>query len=81
MCAAVGSQHDYERKSKRAADITDVLIVSVALAEVLLEDNGDLTRCAGINAFASLNLTPDDLRAILKHTEHTLGALRGALGC
>jgi len=81
MCEAVGSQHDYERKSKRAADITDVLIVSVALAEVLLEDNGDLTRCAGINAFASLNVTPDDLRAILKHTEHTLGTLRGALGC
>jgi HD-like signal output (HDOD) protein len=81
MCEAVGSQHDYERKSKRAADITDVLIASVALADALLEDNGDLTRCAGINAFASLKLAPADLRAILKHTEHRLGSLRGALGC
>jgi HD-like signal output (HDOD) protein len=81
MCEAVGSQHDYERKSKRAADITDVLIASVALADALLEHSGDLTRCAGINAFDSLNLAPDDLRAILKHTEHTLDALRGALGC
>ena len=81
MCEAVGSQNDHARKSKRAADITDVLIASVALADALLERNGDLTRCASINAFASLDLSSDDLIAILKHTEHTLGSLRDALGC
>jgi len=81
VCDAVGSQNDYARKSKRAADITEVLIASVALAEALLERKGDLTRCASINAFASLGLTTDDLNAILRHTEHTLGSLRDALGC
>lgn len=81
MCEAVGNQNDYERKSNRAADITDVLIASVALADALRERNGDLTPCASINAFASLNLGADDLRAILRHTEHTLGALRDSLGC
>ncbi len=81
MCEAVGSQHEYDRKSKRAADITDVVIASVALAEALLEHQGDLTRCASINAFASLHLSRDDLVAILRHTDHTLGSLRDALGC
>jgi HD-like signal output (HDOD) protein len=81
VCDAVGSQNEHERHSKRAADITDVLIASVALGRALLEHNGDLTPCAGIHAFASLGLKPDDLTAILKHTEHTLDALRDSLGC
>jgi len=81
MCEAIGSQNDHERKSKRAPDITDVLIASVALADALLEHKGDLARCSAINAFASLGLGPDDLTAILKHTEHTLGSLRDTLGC
>ncbi len=65
-------------RSKCAPDITDVLI---ALADALLERNGDLARCASINAFASLGLSAEESRAILKHTEHTLGSLRDALGC
>jgi HD-like signal output (HDOD) protein len=81
MCDAVGSQNDYDHKSKRAADITDVVIASVALADALLEHQGDLSRCASINAFASLRLVRDDLVAILRHTEHTLGSLRDVLGC
>jgi HD-like signal output (HDOD) protein len=81
LCEAVGCQLDYARKSKRAADITDVLIASVALADALLEHKGDLSRCANINAFGALGLSTDDLSAILRHTEHTLGSLRDALGC
>ena len=81
MCEAVGSQHEYDRKPKRAADITDVVIAGVALADALLEHQGDLTRCSSITAFASLRLSRDDLVAILRHTEHTLGSLRDALGC
>src|SRR5271165_2240994 len=81
MCEAVGGQNDHGRKSKRAPDITDVLIASVALADALLQRNGDLTRCASINAFASLGLSSEDSSAILRHTVHTLGALRDALGC
>ena len=80
MCEAVGQQHDYERKSKRRADITDVLIASVLLADALLERQGDLARCAGVNAIAALGFREEDLRAILRHTEHTLASLRETLG-
>ncbi len=81
MCDAVGTQRDYGRQSKRAGDIADVLVASVALAEALLEREGNLAACDGIQAFASLRLTPADSAAILRHTEHTLGSLRAAQGC
>jgi len=81
MCEAVGSQNDYARKSKRGADITDVVIASVLLAGAALERGGDITPLAGVNAFASLNLSPSELTAILKHTEHSLDSLRDTLGC
>jgi HD-like signal output (HDOD) protein len=80
MCEAVGNQNCYARKSKRAADITDVLVASVILADALLERGGDLTRCAGVQAFASLALGEQELGAILRHTEHALESLRDALG-
>jgi HD-like signal output (HDOD) protein len=78
---AIGRQHDYQRSSNRAADITDVVIASVVLAEALLENNGDLTRRAGVTAFERLGLGPKDLAATLKHTEYRLVSLRETLGC
>jgi HD-like signal output (HDOD) protein len=79
MCEAVGRQHDYAHRSKRAADITDVVIASVLLADALIERGGDLTRCAGVLAFTALDLIPPDLEALLRHTEYTLASLRDAL--
>lgn len=79
-CQAVGSQNDHERKSRRKPDLTDVLIAAVALADALLDGDSNLAGCAHINAFASLGLGPDDLSALLKHTEHSLGSLHDALG-
>jgi hypothetical protein len=80
MCEAVGQQYDYQRKPKRAADITDVLIASVILADALLERQGDLARCAEVNAFAALGFREKELQAILRHTELMLESLRDALG-
>jgi HD-like signal output (HDOD) protein len=80
MCEAVGRQHDYQRISKRDADITDVLIASVILADALLERQGDLTRCAEVNAFTALGFREAELKAILRHTELVLESLRDALG-
>jgi HD-like signal output (HDOD) protein len=79
MCEAVGHQNDYAHQSKRRADITDVLIVSVLLADALIERNGDLARCAGVNSFAAIGLTPNDLDAILRHTAYNLSSLRDTL--
>lgn len=76
---AVAHQYDALRESAKAADLTDVLIAAVALAEALLERGGDLSRCEGITAFARLGLDRADLHAVLVHTQHTLGSLRDAL--
>jgi HD-like signal output (HDOD) protein len=81
VCEAIGRQNELERTSKRAADITDVVIASVVLAESLLDCNCDLTRCGGVTAFARLGLGPKELTATLKHTEYRLGSLRETLGC
>jgi HD-like signal output (HDOD) protein len=80
VCEAVASQRDYARQARRKADLTDVLIASAALAGALLEGDGDLTRYAEVNAFSALGLGPKEQAAILKHTEHSLEALRAALG-
>ncbi len=79
MCDAVGHQNRYERTPHPNADITDVVIVSVALAEVLLERAGDRTLLSGINALQSLKLSEQDINLILTHTEHNLSALREVL--
>ena len=81
VCEAIGRQNDYERSSKRAADITDVVIAGVVLAESLLDGGGDLTRCVGVTAFERLGLGHKQLAAILKHTEYRLVSLRETLGC
>ena len=81
MCQAIGSQHDYARKSRGRADITDVVVASVLLAEAMLEHDGDLGRCAGVSAFVSLKLTSEDLAAVLEHTALSLQSVRDSLGC
>jgi hypothetical protein len=58
-----------------------VVVASVLLSEALLERSGDLAKCAGVNAFASLKLTSDDLTAILDHTALSLQSVRDSLGC
>ncbi len=81
MCEAVAHQLDYTRKSPGKADITDVLVASVLLADAMLERNGDLGECAGVSAFTSLELTSNDLTAVLKHTALSLQSVRDTLGC
>jgi HD-like signal output (HDOD) protein len=81
VCDAIGRQNDHARRSNRAADITDVVIAGVVLAEALLDGNGDLTRCGGVTAFERLGLGPKELAATLKHTEYRMLSLRETLGC
>jgi HD-like signal output (HDOD) protein len=81
VCEAIARQNDYGRSSARAADITDVVIASVVLADSLLAGAGDLTRCAGVTAFERLGLGHQELVATLKHTEYRLISLRETLGC
>jgi HD-like signal output (HDOD) protein len=79
VCNAVGEQHNYTRQLTRSFDMTDVAIAGVALAESLLDFNGELVLCGGITAFERIDLDGDELKSILKHTEHSLETLRATL--
>ena len=81
VCEAIARQHDYRRVALRVADITDLVIASVVLAECLLERAGDITRCAGVTAFERLGLGSEELNATLKNTQYRLESLRDTLGC
>jgi len=77
---AVGNQADYQRKSKFQADLSDVLIVSVVLAEVLKNTVIRTVAMDGINAFQSVGLNAQDCAEILTHADYQLGVLHDALG-
>jgi HD-like signal output (HDOD) protein len=81
MSDAVGDQANYERKAKREADLTDVLIVGILLADALQDEKFDLSRCTAASAFATLRLTQKECIAILRHTHYQLGSMHDALGC
>jgi HD-like signal output (HDOD) protein len=79
MYEAVGNQNDRQHKGRSGADITDVVITSVLLADALIERGGDLERCAEVTSIATLNLSADDLEAIMRHTETAVATLRHSL--
>jgi HD-like signal output (HDOD) protein len=81
MCEALGSQSEHDRSLRGEADLTDVLIVSVALAVVLREPGPRTVEMDGISSFQHLALTAQDCATILRHAEHQLGSLHAALGC
>jgi HD-like signal output (HDOD) protein len=78
MCEAVGWQLNYRRKSGRPADLADVVIASVVLADIFV-GNADVSRYAQVNAFAAIGLREDELGAILEHAYKSLDAVRAAL--
>ncbi len=81
MSDAVGDQANYDRKPKREADLTDVLIIGILLADALQDQKFDLARCTASSAFAILRLTEKECIAILRHTHYQLGSMHDALGC
>jgi HD-like signal output (HDOD) protein len=81
MCEALGSQDDIDHGGKNEPDLTDIIIVSVALARVLREPGPRTVDTDGIKSFARLHLTAQNCAEILRHAEHQLGSLHAALGC
>jgi HD-like signal output (HDOD) protein len=81
MADSVGDQLDYDRKSRREPDLTDILIVSVVLAEALEQTPVKSVEMAGISSFQHLGFTQVDCMTTLKHAEYQLGSLHDALGC
>jgi HD-like signal output (HDOD) protein len=81
MSEAVGDQDDYDHSGKNEPDLTDIIVVAVALARVLREPGPRSVDTDAIKSFARLHLTPQNCTEILRHAEHQLGSLHAALGC
>ena len=81
MSEAVGDQDDHDRSGKNDADLTDIIVVAVALARVLREPGPRSVDTDEIKSFARLHLGAQNCAEILKHAEHQLGSLHAALGC
>jgi HD-like signal output (HDOD) protein len=81
MCEALGDQDDHDRSGKSDADLSDILVVGVALARVLREPGPRSVDTDHIKSFARLHLTSQNCAEILRHAEHQLGSLHAALGC
>src|SRR6201996_858455 len=81
MCEAVADQDDYDRTGKNEPDLTDILIIGVALARILREPGPRTVDTDSINSFGRLHLTAQNCAEILRYAEHQLGSLHAALGC
>lgn len=81
MCEAVGDQDDDAHSGKSEPDLTDVIVVGVALARVLREPGPRSVDTNSIKSYGRLHLTAQHCAEILRHAEHQLGSLHAALGC
>jgi HD-like signal output (HDOD) protein len=79
MCDAVGEQSDHERRWKHAAGLSDVLIVSLVLAEALTTPEPRAVTTDGINAFLTVGVKAEDCAAILAEAEKQISLVHEAL--
>jgi HD-like signal output (HDOD) protein len=77
MCEAVADQRDYGRRRKHDAGLTEVLIVSLVLADAR-RTRGAIA-LEGINAFASIGLGAADCEAILAGAQGRIALVHEAL--
>jgi HD-like signal output (HDOD) protein len=80
MADAVGDQGEYDRKRKNA-DLTDVLVASIVLAEALRQPAPRTIDLESTTSFQAIGLGQEDCATILTHAEYQLGSLRESLGC
>jgi HD-like signal output (HDOD) protein len=81
IAESVGEQSNYARSAGRDADLTDILIVGIVLAEALGQAPLGRSQVEDIQSFRRIGLTLQDCHTTLKHAEYQLGALQEALGC
>lgn len=81
MAESVGDQLDYKRKTHREPDLTDILIISIVLAEALEQTPAKAIEMGEIGSFQCIGFTQEDCAATLKHAQYQLGSLHDALGC
>jgi HD-like signal output (HDOD) protein len=80
MAVSVGEQSDFGREHRGEPDLTDVLIVSIVLAEAL-EASSPKIDLEEIRSFRNIGFSSEDCRTTLMHAEYQLGSLHESLGC
>jgi HD-like signal output (HDOD) protein len=82
LCEAVGAQTDADHSRRgRDADLSDVLIASIAVSRGAAVKDDTEAQALGSRAFAVLGLTPKDCVTIAAHAHKQLGSLQEVLGC
>ncbi len=80
MSAAVGDQGDYARETSPPPTLTDVLIASILLAEILHGTGAEASRIEDVTAFQTIGLTERDFPPIFAEAQAQLESLVDALG-
>jgi HD-like signal output (HDOD) protein len=81
MAESVGEQSNYDREHRGEPDLTDVLIVSIVLAEALERPPAEPINMEAVRSFRNIGLTLEDCATLLRHAEYQLSSLHQALGC
>jgi HD-like signal output (HDOD) protein len=77
---AVNDQLEWERRKRAQPDLTDILIVAIALAGKL-DDPSHVVETESIQSFHAIGLKPEDCETIVTHASYQLSSLQEALGC
>ncbi len=80
MCNAVGDQDDHEFRWRHDGELSDILIVSVALAGAFKVPPSAAPAIDRISAFQHLRLAEEDCAGILAQAKEHLTSLHEALG-
>jgi HD-like signal output (HDOD) protein len=75
MCDAIADQRDYERRWQHTAALTDVLIVSLLLADALGQPEPRRVAMDGVNAFATVGLNETDCEATMIRAERRIAVV------
>jgi HD-like signal output (HDOD) protein len=78
---AVGHQGDCERELRGAADLTDVLAISIILGNALKQEAPRTIDIEPSAALRRIGMTAEDCAMTVTHAEHQLTSLQEALGC
>jgi HD-like signal output (HDOD) protein len=78
---AVNDQAEYDRRSRRPADLSDVLVASIILADALELPAPRAVAINEVSAFQAIGMSEQDCTGMLAEAEPQLGSLQHALGC
>jgi HD-like signal output (HDOD) protein len=83
ICDAIGDQDQLERdrRRRREADLTDILIAGVLLGNALKMPAPREITVEGVGAYAALALSAQDCAAVSSYAEDHLTSLQQTLGC